>query len=53
MDKYNISQTSINIIVTATLTIISVESRDGGTYTCNATNEVSTDTSFGVLTVNG
>ena len=35
------------------LTIISVESSDVGTYTCNATNVVSSDTSYGVLTVNG
>ena len=36
-----------------TLTIMRVESSDVGTYTCNATNVVSTDTSSGVLTVNG
>ena len=32
---------------------MSVESSDVGTYTCNATNVVSSDTSSGVLTVNG
>ena len=36
-----------------TLTIMNVQSSDVGTYTCNATNVVSTDTSSGVLTVNG
>ena len=36
-----------------TLTIMSVESSDVGTYTCNATNVISSDTSSAVLTVNG
>ena len=35
------------------LNIMSVASSDVGTYTCNATNVVSTDSSFGVLIVNG
>ena len=35
------------------LNIMSVESSDVGTYTCNATNVVSSDNSSGVLTVNG
>ena len=43
--KYNITNN--------TLDIVSVESSDVGTYTCNATNVVSSDTSSGVLTVNG
>ena len=52
--KYAISETSVNsITISSTLTIMSVESSDVGTYTCNATNVVSTDTSSGVLTVNG
>ena len=33
--------------------ISNVQSSDVGTYTCNATNVVSSDTSSGVLTVNG
>ena len=37
----------------STLTIMNVQSSDVGTYTCNATNLVSSDTSSGVLTVNG
>ena len=53
MDKYYISQSSINITITTTLTIMSVDSSDAGTYTCNATNVVSTDISSGILTVNG
>ena len=39
--------------ISSTLTVISVQSSDVGTYTCNATNVVSSDTSSGVLTVNG
>lgn len=37
----------------STLTVKSVEPSDAGTYTCYATNEVSTDYSSGVLSVNG
>ena len=52
--KHTISETSVNTItINSTLTIMSVESSDVGTYTCNATNVVSSDTSSGVLTVNG
>ena len=48
------SETTVNTTtISSTLTIMSVESSDVGTYTCNATNVVSTDTSSGVLTVNG
>ena len=51
---HTISETSVNTsIINSTLKIMSVESSDVGTYTCNATNVVSSDTSSGVLTVNG
>ena len=53
VDKYDISQSSLNFTVTSTLIIMNVESSDVGIYTCNATNLVSSDLSFGVLTVNG
>ena len=54
VDKYEISETSVNTTtINSRLIIMSVESSDVGTYTCNATNVVSSDTSFGVLTVNG
>ena len=54
MMKYTISMMSVNTTtINSTLTIMSVESSDVGTYTCNATNVVSSDTSSGVLTVNG
>ena len=52
--KYTISMMSLNTTTnSSTLTIMNVQSFDVGTYTCNATNVVSTDTSSGVLTVNG
>ena len=52
--SYTISMESLNITtISSTLTIMNVQSSDMGTYTCNATNVVSTDTSSGVLTVNG
>ena len=52
--RHTISETSVNTTtISSTLTIMSVESSDVGTYACNATNVVSSDTSSGVLTVNG
>ena len=52
--NHTISEISVNTsTISSTLTIMSVESSDVGTYTCNATNVVSNDTSSGVLTVNG
>ena len=54
-NKYSIKQLSSFNSTTYfnMLTIIRVESSDVGTYTCNATNIISSDTSSGVLTVNG
>ena len=37
----------------STFRINNVQSSDVGTYTCNATNVVSSDTSSGVLAING
>ena len=52
--KYIISMMLLNTTtINNTLTITSLESSDVGTYTCNATNVVSTDTSSGILIVNG
>ena len=52
--KYIISMESLNpTTISSILTIMNVQSSDVGTYTCNATNVVSSDTSSGVLTVNG
>ena len=51
---HTISETSVNTTtIYSILTIMIVELSYVGTYTCNATNVVSSDTSSGVLTVNG
>ncbi|XP_065913065.1 hemicentin-1-like isoform X2 [Dysidea avara] len=50
--KYKIEPRSINTTTTETLTVNNVTSFDVGTYICNATNIIATDTSIGVLTVN-
>ena len=52
--KYTISMMSLNTTtIRNVLTIMNVQSSDVGTYTCKATNVVSSATSSGVLTVNG
>ena len=52
--KYTISVMSLNTTtISSTLTLMNVESSDVGTYTCNATNIVSSDISSATLTVNG
>lgn len=51
--KYMITDRSIPNIVVDVLNVRNLESSDAGTYTCNATNVISTDTSSGVLIVNG
>ena len=52
--KYMISVMSINdTTISSTLIIVNIESFDVGTYTCNATNVISSDVSAGILTVNG
>ena len=48
--KYNVVSPSLG---QSTIRINGVQSSDVGTYTCNATNVVSSNTSSGVLTVNG
>ena len=48
--KYEVVSTSPG---QSAIRINNVQSSDVGTYTCNATNVVSSDTSSGVLTVNG
>ena len=50
--KYIISEMLLNPITkNSTLAITSVELSDMGTYTCDAVNLVSSDSSSGVLTV--
>ena len=51
--KYTITDRHLDTFVMDILNIMNVQSSDVGTYTCNATNVVSSDTSSGVLTVNG
>ena len=52
--KYMISELLLNPTTkNNTLKILGAASSDIGTYTCNATNIDSSDTSSGILTVNG
>ena len=51
--KYMIAKRSMPHANADILTIRNVESSDVGTYTCIATNIISSDTSYGILTVNG
>ena len=52
--KYMISETSLNSTIKySTLTITDAKLSDIGTYTCNAANVVSSNTSSGMLAVNG
>ena len=52
--RLTISETEVNTTTINSRIIISnAESSDVGTYTCNATNVISSVTSFGVLTING
>ena len=52
--KYIISESSFNPTTkNSTLAVFGVESSDSGTYTCKAINLVSSDTSSGVLSVDG
>jgi len=53
-DKHNISTISVNLTsISSRLVVNSVQSSDVGTYTCKATNVLSTDISSGVLSVSG
>ena len=52
-DKYDIVSLRFPNNVNTVLNVFNVQSSDVGTYTCNATNVISSDTSSGVLTVNG
>jgi len=53
-DKYSITTMSVNVTSNSSrLVVNNVQSSDVGTYTCKATNILSTDISYGVLSVNG
>ena len=50
--KYMIMSRSLNITTTEnTLTVYNLASPDVGTYSCNSSNIIGTDTSSGILTV--
>ena len=50
--KYMIVSRSLNITTTEnSLTVYNVTSSDVGTYTCNASNMIGSDTSSGILTI--
>ena len=52
--KYNSSSMYLNeSIIRSILNIISTQSSDVGAYTCEVENDLGTDQSSGVLTVNG
>ena len=52
--KYMITSSSLNqITVSSTLAIMKAEQSDIGTYTCEASNYASSDTSSGKLMING
>ena len=51
--KYEVLPTMLPTSIHSVLRITNVQSSDVGTYTCNATNVVSSNTSSGVLTING
>ena len=51
--KYLFTDRPLTTVVMSVLNVRNLESSDAGTYTCNATNVLSTDTSSGILTVNG
>ena len=50
--KYMIVSRSLNITTTEnTLTVYNVTSSDVGTYSCNSSNIIGSDTSSGILTI--
>ena len=51
--KYNISDSANGTAVTSLLTIMNAQSSDVGTYICYAENIIGSDSSYGILTVNG
>ena len=50
---YNVSSLMNGTVVESLFTILDAQSSDVGTYTCHAENTFGSDTSFGILTING
>ena len=51
--KYNVTSLINDIMVESFITIMNTQSLDAGTYTCYAENIIDSDSSSGILTVNG
>ena len=51
--KYNVTSLINDIMVESFITIMNTQSPDAGTYTCYAENIINSDSSSGILTVNG
>ena len=51
--EYNDSSSINGTEVTSLFTILNVQSFNAGVYTCEAENFLGTDTSSGILTING
>ena len=51
--KYNISNSLNETAVKSSLTIMNTQPSDVGTYTCHAQNIIGSDSSSGILTING
>jgi len=51
-NKYKITRSIMTTLIESTLRVFNVTLSDIGTYVCNATNELGSDISIGVLTMN-
>ena len=51
--KYNVTSSIHGNVITTIITIMNTQSIDAGTYTCFAENTIDSDSSSGILTVNG
>ena len=51
--KYNVTSSINDTMIESFITIMNAQSLDAGTYTCYAENNISNDSSSGILTVNG
>ena len=51
--KYNVTSSIYGTMITSIITIMNTQSSDAGIYTCEAENIIDSDSSSGILTVNG